>query len=333
MSDLELTFTVTDDEAGQRLDRILAARLGDLSRHRIQKALAAELVTVAGRVRPKSFRPASGAEVVATIPPEPWIIAAAEDIPLDIIYEDEHILVVNKAPDMVVHPAVGHRRGTLVNALMHRGQQLAETGDPLRPGIVHRLDRETSGLLVVARTAVAHRHLTRQLKERTLGRVYLALSWGTWSDDRGTLQGSIARHPRDRLRMAVVETGGREATTHYEVIDDLSFVQLCRVRLETGRTHQIRVHYTHHGHPVVGDPLYGDDQRALNVAPVDRRAADRLVHATRRQLLHAAELHLVHPADGCVHRFRAPLAADFAAALRGLRTDLGRPPVEPETDA
>jgi len=331
MTDPPRRLHVPAGQAGQRLDRILADLIPEVSRHRIQRAFTDGEVTVDGRARPKSFKPQAGSEVVLTLPSEPIDTTEAQDIPLEIIHEDDHLLVINKPAGLVVHPAPGHPDGTLVNALLHHGRSLADTGDPGRPGIVHRLDQETSGLLVIARTAVAHRALAAQLKDHTLGREYLALSWGQWREPRGRLEGALNRHPRDRKRMAVVDQGGRAAVTHYEVIDDLACVQLCRVHLETGRTHQIRVHFQHHGHPVVGDPLYGDDQRALNVAPVDRAAAAALVRAAPRQLLHAAVLRLVHPADGARVEYRAPLAGDFAAALAELRRNLGRPPGGPES--
>jgi 23S rRNA pseudouridine1911/1915/1917 synthase len=330
MSEPPRHLLVPADLVGHRLDRILADLIPEVSRHRIQRAFAEGEVMVDGRARPKSFRPQAGAEVVLTLPVEPVDTTEAQDIPLEIIHEDDHLLVINKPAGLVVHPAPGHPDGTLVNALLHHGRSLADTGDPGRPGIVHRLDQETSGLLVIARTPVAHRALAAQLKDHTLGREYLTLSWGQWREASGRLEGNLNRHPRDRKRMAVVTQGGRQAVTHYEVIDDLACVQLCRVHLETGRTHQIRVHFQHHGHPVVGDPVYGDDQRALNVAPVDRVAAAALVRAAPRQLLHAAVLRLVHPADGVRVEYRAPLAPDFAAALAELRRNLGRPEVGPE---
>ena len=324
MNDQRVVLQVTAAEVGERLDRIITAHLADLSRSRLQKAFATGDVLVDGRPRPKSFRPAAGAEIVLVPPAPETTELRPEDIRLDVVYEDSDVLVINKPPGLVVHPAPGHRDGTLVNALLHRYRNLADIGDPLRPGIVHRLDRDTTGLLVVARTPAAHFALSEQLRDRTLGRIYLALSWGTWAEDAGELHGDIGRNPRDRLRMAVVEHGGREALTRYEVLDDLSFVQFCRVELATGRTHQIRVHFTQHGHPVVGDPLYGDDRRARNVRPVDRQAAARLIAAVPRQLLHAAVLRLRHPKDGRVLEFEAPLPPDFAAALAGLRADLGR---------
>jgi 23S rRNA pseudouridine1911/1915/1917 synthase len=332
MSD-RVSLRVTEAEEGERLDRLLADRLPELSRNRVQKAFAAGEVTVDGRPRPKSFRPGAGSEIMLVIPEAATTTLAAQDIPLDVLHEDEHLLVINKPPGLVVHPGPGHPDGTLVNALLHRGRDLADTGDPLRPGIVHRLDRETSGLLVVARTPAAHGTLAAQLRDHSLGRRYLDLSWGSWPEREGVLEGAIGRHPRDRQRMAVVTRRGRKAITRYRVLDDLEFVQLCSVQLTTGRTHQIRVHFTHHGHPVVGDPLYGDDRRARNVRPVDRQAAARLVSAAPRQLLHAAELRLRHPVAGTEMVFQAPLPEDFAAALRGLRQDLRRPLVGPETSA
>lgn len=333
MTDRILQLVVPEHLAEQRLDRVVAELVPQVSRSQIQKAFAAGDVQVDGRDRPKSFRPPAGADIQLVLPPEPPTEALAEDIPLDILHEDEHLLVINKPPGLVVHPAPGHHGGTLVNALLHHGRSLADMGDPLRPGIVHRLDQETSGLLVVARTPEAHRYLAAQLKDRTLGRVYLALSWGAWRDDDGTLEGNIGRSNADRKRMAVLPRHGRHAVTHYGVLDDFGFVQLCRVQLQTGRTHQIRVHFQHFGHPVVGDPTYGDDGRARNVAPVDRAAAAALVRATPRQMLHAAELHLRHPATEEMVSFRAPLAQDFAAALAELRERLGRESLGPEVQA
>ena len=322
MTDRSRRLRVTVEEAGRRLDHILAERWSDYSRSFLHKAFQAGLVLVDGRQRLKSFRPEAGQEVTVELPEQQQPDARPQDIPLQIIYEDEHLLVIDKPADLVVHPAPGHPSGTLVNALLHHDGQLAATGDPLRPGLVHRLDRGTTGLLVVARTPQAHRALADQLRDRILGRRYLALSWGTWPEPAGELRGAIGRHPRDRRRMAVVSSGGREAVTRYEVLEDLAFVQLCAVRLETGRTHQIRVHFSHHGHPVVGDPLYGDDRRARNTRPADRAAAASLVKAAPRQMLHAAGLSLIHPADGRPMTFDSPLPPDFSAALAGLRRDL-----------
>jgi 23S rRNA pseudouridine1911/1915/1917 synthase len=199
--------------------------------------------------------------------------------------------------------------------LLHHCRGLAAGGDPLRPGIVHRLDRDTTGLLAVALTDEAHRHLAAQLEDRRMGRTYQALSWGRWKEEEGILTGDIGRHPRFRQKMAVVERGGKPATSRYRVLEDFGFVQLCRVGLETGRTHQIRVHFAHHGHPVVGDPMYGDDRRARGIHNLDRRQADRMVKAAGRQMLHAAALELIHPATGQTLEFEAPTPPDLQAVL------------------
>jgi 23S rRNA pseudouridine1911/1915/1917 synthase len=312
------TLTAGDDATGQRLDSYLGSRFPDLSRNRIQAALAAGRVEVDGRPRPKSHRLRGGERIVlAPLPAQP-LTAAPQEIPLDVVYEDDQVAVVAKPAGLVVHPAPGHPDGTLVNALAHRYGALAG-GAPLRPGIVHRLDRDTSGLLVVALTPEAHAALVAQLQERTLDRRYSALSWGRWDAASGELTGAIGRHPRDRRRMAVVRRGGRPARTRYEVGEDFGFCQLCAVALDTGRTHQIRVHFARAGHPVVGDPLYGDDRRARNVAPDERAAAARLARAARRQLLHAGELSFRHPVSGERLRFRSALPPDFAEALAALR--------------
>ena len=210
---------------------------------------------------------------------------------------------------LVVHPAVGHPDGTLVNALLHRFGRLQAGDDPLRPGIVHRLDRDTSGLLVIALTDESHRHLGAQIEARQVGRVYMALSWGKWPAASGRLTGAIGRHPRFRQKMAVVERGGREAATRYEVVEEFGFAELCRVELETGRTHQIRVHFAYNGHPVVGDALYGEDKRARGIHKI-RPSAGRscTVRAATRQMLHAAELRLAHPLTGQEMAFQGPAA-------------------------
>jgi 23S rRNA pseudouridine1911/1915/1917 synthase len=319
----ERQFTVEAAAEGERLDRFLTARCPDFSRSQIQNALQDGRVTVNDRVRTKGHRLREGDRVGFVPPPPPATAALPQDIPLDVLFEDEDIVVVNKPTGLVTHPAPGHADGTLVNALLHRFPSLEAGANPLRPGIVHRLDRDTSGLIAVARSELALQALADQLLSRRMGRIYLALSWGRWAAMEGSLTGAIGRHPRDRKRMAVRRHGGREAVTHYRVEEDFDFVQLCRVQLETGRTHQIRVHFAHHGHPLVGDPLYGDDRRARNVRPMDRTLAARLVKLAHRQLLHAVELELDHPRTGERLRFSAPVPSDFAAALELLRPDKG----------
>ncbi len=317
----ELEFTVGQEQAELRLDQYLVQVCTDVSRNRIHTDLAAGQILVDGRSRPKGFRLKAGQVVTYQPTLRTEMQAVPQDIPLDIVFQDEHLVVINKPAGMVVHPAVGHPDGTLVNALLHHFRDLKAGGDPLRPGIVHRLDRDTSGLLAVALTDQAHRHLAGQLQEHEMGRTYFALSWGRWPDDNGRLTGDIGRHPRFRQKMAVVERGGRTAATRYEVIDDFSFAQLCRVELETGRTHQIRVHFAFRGHPVVGDSLYGEDKRSRGIHNLDRRLADWMVRAAGRQMLHAAELRLTHPASSETMTFKTDLPADMAQVLAGLRAD------------
>jgi len=316
-----LEFVVDPDEDGLRLDQFLVERCPELSRNRIQVDLKAGRVLVDGRHRPKGFRLKAGVAVAFSPEPRPEMEALPQDIPLEIIYQDEEILVLVKPAGMVTHPAPGHPDGTLVNGLLYHCRELAAGGGELRPGIVHRLDRDTTGLMVVALTDRAHRHLSAQLKDRRMGRTYLALSWGHWAEDEGTLGGDIGRHPKLRQKMAVVERGGRPATTHYQVVEDFGFVQLSSVQLETGRTHQIRVHFAHNHHPVVGDPMYGDDRRARGIHTLDRRRADRMVRAASRQMLHATGLRLVHPASGEDLSFTAPPPADLEEVLAILREE------------
>ena len=312
-------FVVESDQEGLRVDSFLNQCCADLSRNQIQSALREMTALVDGKPRRKGYRLRAGEEVRFQPRRPPEMAAVAQDVPFGIVYEDDQIVVVDKPVGLVVHPAPGHPDGTLVNGLLHRYGGLADVGHRLRPGIVHRLDRDTSGLLVVALTEHAHRGLAAQLASRTLQRVYLAISWGRWPQDAGTLTGRIGRHPRDRLRMAVLESGGREATTRYQVAEDHGFVQLCRVELATGRTHQIRVHFADHGHPILGDVVYGDDHRVRNVHPADAMCARGVVKLAGRQMLHAVELVLNHPTTGETLNFSAELPLDFRAALDLLR--------------
>lgn len=322
MTDVDSTqrcFTVGPDDEGQRLDRFLTRQCPDLSRSRIHTDMKDDRVLVDDRLRPKGFRLKAGSRVVFRPGVKPEMVAVAQDIPLDIVYEDDHILVVDKPVGMVVHPAVGHPDGTLVNALLHHCKNLSTEGGPLRPGIVHRLDRDTSGLMTVALTDTAHRHLSEQLQDRRMGRTYVTVSWGRWKEDEDTLSGDIGRHPRFRQKMTVVKQGGKPAVTRYRVLEDFGFVQMCEVQLETGRTHQIRVHFAHNGHPVVGDLMYGDDRRARGIHNLDRSQANRMVKAAHRQLLHATRLRLVHPATEEILEFSSEPPPDMAQVLEILR--------------
>lgn len=316
-----LSFQVGPDDEGLRLDAFLGKHCPLISRNRVQGDLEEGRVQVAGRQRPKGFKLKQGIKVDYQPGGVREMVAIPQDIPIDVIYQDEDILIVNKPVGMVVHPAVGHPDGTMVNALLHHCQGLKAGDDPLRPGIVHRLDRDTSGLLAVALNDQAHTHLAEQLRTRSLGRTYLALSWGSWKENEGTLTGDIGRHPKLRQKKAVVGTGGRSATTGYRVLEDYGFVQLCEVKLETGRTHQIRVHFSHNHHPVVGDPMYGEDIRAKAVHALDRTQAAQMVQRAKRQMLHAFKLDLEHPVTGERMAFEAPIPRDMLHILKLFRIE------------
>ncbi len=299
----------------ERLDTWLARRL-DLSRTRAARLVEQGLVRVEGQPVKKSAPVEAGQRVEVEIPaPEP-VTLEAEDIPLAVVYEDDALLVVDKPAGLVVHPAPGHPRGTLVNALLHHVSDLGGVGGRLRPGIVHRLDRDTSGLLVVAKNDAAHRALSQELAERKVGRTYLAAAWGHLRDSPATVDAPIGRDRRARQRMAVVEEG-RRAVTHLRVRERWVAAELLEVRLETGRTHQIRVHLKHIGHPVVGDPVYGTGwERGMTA----RRWAGEVARRAKRQFLHACALSFTHPANRTRMSFRSPLPPDLAEVAEWART-------------
>lgn len=279
-----------------RLDAYLAARLKGLSRTRIAQLIEEGRIRLNDRVPKKSEQPEPGDVVVVEIPmPEPSGLEA-QAIPLDIVYQDRDLLVVDKPAGMVVHPAPGHPDGTLVNALLHHVEDLSGIGGVRRPGIVHRLDKDTSGLLIVAKNDRAHRRLSRALKKREIHRIYLAASWGHFDEDELTVDAPIGRSRRDRKRMAVIE-GGRRAVTHVRRLERWVAADLLRVELETGRTHQIRVHLAAQGHPVVGDETYGAGGHRGMSGTVRGWARD-FASRVPRQFLHAAELRFRHPRTG-----------------------------------
>ncbi|HEY1455109.1 MAG TPA: RluA family pseudouridine synthase [Candidatus Dormibacteraeota bacterium] len=280
-------------EASPRLDRYLAEHAGDLSRAAAARLIKGHLVRLNGATTQPSDRVAAGDVIELEIPEAFTIAAIPEDIPLDIVYEDDDLAVVNKPAGMVVHPAPGHYSGTLVHALLGRGGGWSTTGGAGRPGIVHRLDKGTSGLIVVARNDVSHRALSAQLSDRTLSRSYLAIVRGHVKDDAGELEGAIGRHPKERKRMAVV-AGGRFARTRYEVIGRRRGHTLLRCDLDTGRTHQIRVHLAALGHSIAGDTEYGGREEGLD-----------------RPMLHAWRLKLRHPKTRDEMSFEAAPPADF----------------------
>ncbi|MFH1086073.1 MAG: RluA family pseudouridine synthase [Chloroflexota bacterium] len=300
-------LVLTAQAAGDRLDRYLADQLPTLSRSQVQRLIAAGRVQVSGQPARASYRVLLGEAISVDIPEsEPEASApAAERLALNVLYEDEHLLVINKPAGLVVHPAPGHAAGTLVNALLaHRPALRAADLDPARPGIVHRLDRDTSGLLVVAATREAQAALQAAFKGRRVYKLYLALVLGALTHDEAVIEAPIGRDPRQRQRMAVLAEGGRPARTAYRVRERLPDCTLVEAQLITGRTHQIRVHLASVGHPVVGDRVYGP-RRARITAP--------------RQMLHAWRLELAHPVTGAPLAFEAPLPPDMAAVLERLR--------------
>jgi 23S rRNA pseudouridine1911/1915/1917 synthase len=311
-----------DAETTDRLDAWVAARVPSLSRTRVTQLIDQGNILLNGRVPKKSERPSTGDTIDVRIPePEPSGLQP-EPIPLDIKYEDEDLLVIDKAAGMVVHPAPGHRSGTLVNALLHHVGDLSGIGGVRRPGIVHRLDKDTSGLMLVAKTDVAHRGLSAALKRREIRRVYLAAAWGHLRTDRQTVDAPIGRSPSNRRRMAIVE-GGRAALTHLERLERWRAADLLEARLESGRTHQIRVHLASVGHPVVGDREYGGGGERRVSGP-DRVWARDFAAQVPRQFLHATELVFRHPVRGEEVALRSELPPELAApAAWARRTSSG----------
>ena len=295
----------TADRADERLDLFLVRRLPDLSRSYAQRLIADGQVTVDGTARKANYKLRGGEEIVCTMPPAEEIEICAEDIPLDILYEDADIIVVNKARGMVVHPAAGIYTGTLVNALLWHCHDLSGINGALRPGIVHRLDKDTSGVMVAAKNDMAHHYLARQIRDKDARREYRAIVHGNIVPRAGVITGAIGRHPTDRKKMAIVRENGKPATTHFEVLERFGDYTYVSCRLETGRTHQIRVHMTSIGHPLVGDLKY---------------TAKKNPFAIVGQALHSLTLSLTHPRTGTEMTFTAPLPADMEEILHTLHS-------------
>ncbi len=299
-----ILLRASEESKNQRLDAFLASSLDGLTRSQATRLIESGEVAVNGRAVSKSYKLAGGEDIAVTLPePEP-VEAVPQDIPLDVVYEDADVIVVNKPSGMVVHPAPGHPDGTLVNALLyHCAGTLSGIGGALRPGIVHRIDRDTSGLIIAAKNDAAHQYLSAQLADHTLARTYECIVVGKLREDRGTVDAPIARHPTDRKRMAVV-AGGREAVTHWEVIARYPGYTHVRCRLETGRTHQIRVHMAYIGHPILGDTVYG---------------AKKEVPGLTGQCLHAVGLRFLHPRTHEVVELFCPLPEEFTRMLQKIR--------------
>jgi 23S rRNA pseudouridine1911/1915/1917 synthase len=306
-----LDLVIPSTLGGSRLDQALSSLLPQHSRSQLQRLIRDGAVAVDAAVTTRPSEAVRGGERVTLVLPVPVPAAPVpQSLPLDIVYQDRDLVVLNKPAGMVVHPAAGHRDGTLVNALLHAIPDLSGLGGELRPGIVHRLDRGTSGLMVVAKHDAAHRELTRQFSSREIDKEYLALVWGVVHAGR-RVAAAIGRDPHDRKRMSVRAEGGRDALTHVTAATPYRGVTLVRVAIATGRTHQIRVHLQSIGHPVVGDATYGGVRRHL---PADLRCLASL----ERPFLHAARLAFRHPRDGAPLRFEAPLPQDLADVLAHL---------------
>ncbi|RHU76070.1 RluA family pseudouridine synthase [Clostridium sp. TF06-15AC] len=303
-------YLVPEEAAGTRIDKFLADACPDLSRSFLQKLLKEGSVTADGKAVKSSFK-VNGGETIAFEVPKPQEAAIeAENIPLDILYEDSDIILVNKPKGMVVHPAAGHYTGTLVNALMyHCKDQLSGINGVMRPGIVHRIDMNTTGVLVVCKNDFAHNSLAEQLKVHSITRVYYAIVFGNLREDEGTVHAPIGRHPTDRKKMSIHSKQGRDAITHYRVLERFGAYTFIECRLETGRTHQIRVHMASIGHPLLGDEVYGPARQPFSL---------------EGQTLHAGVLGFIHPRTGEYVEFSAPLPAYFEELLEKLRKKAGK---------
>jgi 23S rRNA pseudouridine1911/1915/1917 synthase len=298
-------FQAGPDDSESRLDVFLTARVPECTRSFIQRLISEGEVTVNGRVRTKSgFSLSTGDSVLLTLPAPVSSAVMPESIPLDILYEDDQLAVINKQRGMVVHPAAGNLQGTLVNALLAHCRDLSGINGVIRPGIVHRLDKDTSGVMLVAKTDRSHVSLAEQIRNHTAGRTYLAVVHGDFAVEEGRIEGSIGRNPKDRKKMSVVRQGGKMAVTHFKVLERLGKYCLVSCRLETGRTHQIRVHMASIGRPVAGDPKYGPPAPGLPI---------------KGQALHSSQIQFVHPLTGETMNFQAPLPDDMLQLIKQLR--------------
>lgn len=298
-------FTIETDDVNKRVDVFLNEEMEDISRSALQKNIEKGNITVNGEKISKNYKLRIGDIVEAELPPPENIDIVPEDIPLDIMYEDDDLIVINKPQNMVVHPAPGYYTGTLVNALMfHCGDNLSGINGVLRPGIVHRIDKDTSGVLVIAKSDLAHKGLSEQLAEHSMKRVYNAIVYNSFSEESGTVDRNIDRSKNDRKKMAVVMQGGRNAVTHYKVIEKLGKYTWVELQLETGRTHQIRVHMSYIGHPLLGDPVYGPKKCPFNL---------------NGQVLHAKVLGFIHPRTGEYMEFNSELPDYFSSLIERLK--------------
>jgi len=323
ITEKKFKIEVTSGKHKERLDLFLTNAIENATRTRIQKLIDAELVLVNGKSTKANYKvvPSDIIEVTIPISPRPEI-AEPEDIPLHIIFEDEHLLVVNKAAGMVAHPAFSNYTGTLVNALLHHTKSLSDMNEPGRPGIVHRIDKNTSGLLVVAKDDVTHAKLAKQFAKHSIEREYWAIAWGIFKEKKGELNQNIVRSKSDRKKFTISKDEGKTAITLYEVIEDFEFCSLLKIHLKTGRTHQIRVHLSGNGHPVFGDETYGGRKLTFSAQlPKLRSRMENLLELMPRQALHAKKLGFIHPFTNEFISFDSELPDDFQNLLLKLRTN------------
>ena len=303
---MKYNFVINDEQQSTRIDLVLSLQLQEVSRSFVQKLLEKGAVTVNGKVcDSKKYKVNSGDDIEITVPEPEELKIEAENIPLDIVYEDDDLMVVNKPRGMVVHPAVGNENGTLVNAIMyHCGDRLSSINGVIRPGIVHRIDKDTSGLLMIAKNDMAHESLSQQLAEHSITRRYEALVFNNFNEDEGTVDAPIGRDPKNRLKQAVTSQNSKHAVTHWRVLERFGKYTLVEAKLETGRTHQIRVHMSYIKHPLVGDFVYGPSKQPFSV---------------EGQLLHAKILGFVHPRTGQYMEFERPRPEIFEETLNKIR--------------
>ena len=298
-------YIVPEKSSGLRIDKFLTESCPDYTRSFLQKLLKSELVEVNGKPVKSSYKTAAGDTVTFEVPEAVEAEITAQEMPLDILYEDEDVILINKPKGMVVHPAAGHYEGTLVNGLMHHcREQLSGINGVMRPGIVHRIDMDTTGVLIVCKNDLAHNSIAEQLKVHSITRKYYAVVFGSLKDDEGTIHAPIGRHPNDRKKMSINSKNGKDAVTHYKVLERFHGYTLVECRLETGRTHQIRVHMASIGHPLLGDQVYGPAKQPFRL---------------QGQTLHAGVLGFLHPRTGEYMEFSAPLPKYFEELLEKLR--------------
>jgi 23S rRNA pseudouridine1911/1915/1917 synthase len=321
VTEKKFKIDIPEGKKKERIDIFLANTIENATRSRIQKLIKANCVVVNGKVIKPNYIVTPFDIIELTIPTSPRPeVHEAEDIPLDIIYEDDYLLIVNKAAGMVAHPSLGNYTGTLVNALLHHTNKLSRLNEPIRPGIVHRIDKETSGLLLIAKDEWTHAKLAKQFYDHTIDREYWAVCWGIFKQSKGEVVGNIARSTKDRKIFCVSDSEGKHAHTFYEVIEEFEFASLIKLKLKTGRTHQIRVHMAHIKHPIFGDPVYGGRVIVYgSQLPKMKARVDNLLQIMQRQALHAKTLGFIHPHTKEKIFLDSKLPDDFDMLLNKLR--------------